>query len=113
MKQLVNLGPVLMKLFGDTYQIKTAIETTTDGEAITTYSEPIEVLCAVLPLQGQALRNTPDGEYTIEDKTIVTTPPTVLNNGDIITYKTKEYEIRRYTEVSDIVGISIYLGKLL
>jgi hypothetical protein len=113
MKQITNLSIPLLKLLGSTNSYKVQTETTIGGETLTEYSEPVEIFCVVIPMQGADLRNSIQGEYTTEDKVIITDENATLKNGDILIYKNREFEVRNSVDVSDIVGIKKFVGKLL
>ena len=97
----------------DNYSLSRKSESYVDGELVETFSSPETIFCAVIPLGAKELRNLPEGEYDSEDKSIITNGSIDLALGDRVTAFGRVYEIRRKTDVSDIVNLKTYVAKLV
>lgn len=102
---------VTVDLFGSVHRYKTKTQGYAKGELVELMSDFKEIFCAVLPMDGQTLRNTQEGEYTSEDKIILSRPDAVMKTGDIVFENNAGYEIRAVTDLSSIVGILKYYAK--
>ncbi len=105
-----DMSSALKMLFAN-YQFKTIDEAYVTGEKTKIISTPVGINCAVLPLGAKEIRNLPEGEYTSEDKTIITDGMSPLKIGDIVLAFGEEFEVRRLTDVSDIVNLKIFVAK--
>lgn len=110
--KIANLASAIALLMGD-YQLQRKTESYIDGELTEVLSGPEQVRCAVLPLTGKELRTLPEGEYTTEDKSIITDGSVVLNVNDRILAFGETFEIRRFTNVSDLVNLKVFIAKRL
>lgn len=100
----------IIQMFGGNYQYQSKTQSYVKGELTESLADAVDIFCAVLPMDGQTLRNTPEGEYTTDDKIILTKSDTTLQNGDII-IADQSYEIRTQTDLANIVGIKKYIAK--
>ncbi|MBK8397434.1 MAG: hypothetical protein IPL26_19645 [Leptospiraceae bacterium] len=91
-------------------QYRTKTESIVGGELVPTYSDPVNLECAVIPMTGVELRNTPEGLYNFEDK-IILTHPINLQTGDIIISNGINYEIKTRLDYSDFVNLNKYIGR--
>jgi hypothetical protein len=108
--KIANLASAVALLMGN-YQIQRKTESYLNGELVEAMSDPENVRCAVLPLTGKELRNLPEGEYTTEDKSVITDGSIVLNVNDRVIAFGETFEIRRVTDVSDLVNLKVYVAK--
>lgn len=104
------MAQALSILMGD-YSLQRKTESYVNGELVQTFTAAEAIHCAVLPLSGKELRTLPEGEYDTEDKSIVTNGTVDLSLGDRITAFSTVYEIRRKTDVSDLVNLKTYTAK--
>lgn len=94
-----------------TNQYRVLTETNTNGEVTKSYSVATNLQCAVLPMTGQDLRNTPEGQYTFEDKVILTDPSIVLKPGDLIVSGGVDFEIKTMLDYSELVSLKKYIAR--
>lgn len=92
---------------------KTVTETIVDGESVRTYSDALSKQFIILPMDGETLRQLPDGEYTSEDKQIFETGGITLKANDIVIYKSVEYLISTVIDYTEQVNTTKYIGKRL
>ena len=100
-----------VKMFFDNYEYKTVSETYVKGEKTKIVSSSLPINCAVLPLGAKELRNLPEGEYTSEDKTVITDGASPLKISDLVLAFNSTYEVKRITDVSDIVNLKVFVAK--
>jgi hypothetical protein len=105
-----DMSAAIDLLMGD-YQLQRKTETYLNGELTETFTDPENVHCAVLPLGSKELRTLPEGEYTTEDKSVITDGSIVLNINDRILAFGNLYEIRRFTDVSDLLNLKVFVAK--
>ena len=108
--KIADLSGAVSLLMGN-YQLQRKTETYVNGELQETLSEIENIKCAVLPLGAKELRTLPEGEYTTEDKTIITDGSLTLNVNDRILAFGETFEIRKLTDVSDLVNLKVYVAK--
>lgn len=102
---------IAVDMFGSVHRYRSTTQGYSNGELVEIMGPFTDVFCAVLPMDGQTLRNTPEGEYTAEDKILLTRSDVRLKNGDIVFENNAGYEIRSVTDLSAIVGIIKYYAK--
>jgi len=100
-----------LKMLMANYSLSRKSQSYVNGELVDVMSEPETIFCAVIPLGAKELRNLPEGEFDSEDKTIITDGSIDLALGDQVTAFGGVFEIRRKTDVSDIVNLKTYVGK--
>jgi hypothetical protein len=109
---IVDIFSTLQNLTNRNYNFKVLTESLSGGEVIKQYSDPITIQCTVLPLTGNDLRNTPEGQYTTADRVILTSISS-LKIGDILIENIIEYEIRSEINLGELINLKKYVAKKL
>lgn len=92
-------------------QYRAVTEIIVDGEVRKTYDPPVNINCAVLPMNGQELKNTPEGEYTAEDKIVLAESSSPIKVGDAVIYAGSAFEIKNLVDLGSIVNLRKYTAK--
>lgn len=108
---IVDISSTVLALFGVDTVYRSVTNSIVDGEATKTYSNEVQFRAAIVPLTGDDLKNSVDGQYSTEDKVIISTVK--LKKGDIVSYEGSWFEVRNIVDVNGIVGIIKYIGKRL
>lgn len=108
---ITDVFAILENLINGNYTFRTLTESHVDGELVKTYSTPITIRSAIIPLSGQELKNTPEGQYTFEDKVVLTDKNSILKVGDIAVYNGTNYEIKNEIDLGELVNIKKFLAK--
>lgn len=108
---IVNAFSILEKLIMGSYQYRVVTETILDGEAMKTYAAPVNIRCGVLPMTGQELKNTQEGQYSFEDKIVLTEAGCPIKIGDAVIADGKAFEVKIEIDVGSIAGLKKYIVK--
>ena len=108
---IADLSPVIDNLFMKNYTYSVYSESNSQGEVTGSYTIPVALRCAVLPMVGKELKTLPDGQYTMEDKIILAAASATLKVKDQIQANGISYEIKNEFDVSDLVGIKKYIAR--
>jgi hypothetical protein len=108
---IVDASKIILKLFGGDHKYRAHQTQNVDGEVITRYSDPISFRSAIIPLTPNELKNLDSGEYSTEDKVIITDSSVNLRKGDLISFEYKLFEVRSILDVVSIVNIKKFIAK--
>ena len=108
---IADISPAIDSLFMKDYTYQVYSQTELDGEFTEVLSDTSSIRCAVLPMNGKELKTFPEGQYTMEDKIILTHASTTLKEKDRVIANSISYEILNELDVSDIVRIKKYIGR--
>lgn len=92
-------------------QFQTRQQSVVDGEVINNYTNQITITVGVLLASGEELRTFAEGEITGQD-IIVWEPSTqTLNEGDLVHYKSKVFEVFQVFDYLDFFNLVKYTCK--